>query len=152
MQTSSLWPTDRMLPTLYNHCGSKNMFLFACERYHKELLSWDRSFFRSFNLEDYDSDEINVPHLYYVYATESLKFTNRKSLPILNAPTLYIFAVTKLLVGYVFLNSGYVWNKTGIKLKQNNFVSVLFQFYFRCNHCIMRKFWYTSVQWGLIPK
>ena len=25
------------------------------------------------------------------------------------------------------LNSGYIWNKTEIKLKQNNFVSVLFQ-------------------------
>jgi len=24
-----------------------------------------------------------------------------------------------------------------IKLKQNCFVSVLFQFYFRCNHCLM---------------
>ena len=27
----------------------------------------------------------------------------------------------------VILDSGYIWNKTKIKLKQNNFVSVLFQ-------------------------
>ena len=33
------------------------------------------------------------------------------------------------------LCSGYIWNKTETKLKQNCFVSVLFQFYFRCNHC-----------------
>ena len=33
------------------------------------------------------------------------------------------------------LCSGYIWNKTEIKLKQNCFVSVLFQFYFICNHC-----------------
>ena len=34
----------------------------------------------------------------------------------------------------------YIWNITEIKLNQNNFVSVLFQFYFRCNHCIKGKF------------
>ena len=41
------------------------------------------------------------------------------------------------------LNSGYIWNETETKQFHWNktlfcvcFVSVLFQFYFRCDHCI----------------
>ena len=49
----------------------------------------------------------------------------------------------------VNLSSGYNWNKTETKLKQNCFVSVLFQFYFTCNHCMNewmneRFYWYKN--------
>jgi len=57
----------------------------------------------------------------------------------------YTAQLQKCIPIYRILNSGHILNKTEIKLKQNNFAEtkhcfafVLFQFYIRCNHCIIR--------------